>query len=571
MLDWSITPLGAPGLRADDVVPSTVDLGLRRFDEGNTNLFLIDAKRRELYRPLVHRNISRRCLCTPIWRAQRSLRIGQTAVLQVGFPELPPDVTAVDVDVATRPGVRGRAGDPDRSGADGHGTDRPEPAAGRSARPRRPAGCSATPSYRGQRFRIEIARVVAREHVTSLQWVITSLSAGTGLEEADGLPFADPSLPITYNRIAASGPQAGDRRCRAPRESGLQRPDLRPDHGVSVQRPADLGQVAARGGSRRHGDHQLPGAPGGRRGGHGPAPRRRGPADPRGPRTPGCSGPARRWSGRWRSGRSGNRRAAGRRTRGRRCCRTARNWSTTSRSATGSCAGIAAPRPGCRKSVPRQTRPARNPCPRSVTISRGGSEATPVQRSTSSAWLPRVASIGKMGSRSPASMISARGAMRAAMSTISNQLSRSGTLLQMQCGTEPRLAPKSGKVRPHDRRRDSIVERGGHHGDRTAARATHERHPLGIDPGQRNHRSCGGQCVGDPAAEDRVAGQQIPSVASTWQELLGRPAGYRFGRTSPPELRSSGQRTVKPASASLSANPRWYSSASSIRASIPRP
>ena len=206
VLDWSITPLGAPGLGADDVVPSTVDLGLRRFDEGNTNLFLIDAKRRELYRPLVHRNISRRCLCTPIWRAQRSLRIGQTAMLQVGFPELPPDVTTVDVDVATVPvfaavpvtpvGQVPSAVAPTELNRAPDGPPAPEA--------RRLLGDT---QYRGQRFRIEVVRVVAREHVTSLQWVITSLSAGTGLEEADGLPFADPSLPITYNRIAASGPR----------------------------------------------------------------------------------------------------------------------------------------------------------------------------------------------------------------------------------------------------------------------------------------------------------------------------------------------------------------------------
>lgn len=206
VLDWSITPLGAPGLRADDVVPSTVDLGLRRFDEGNTNLFLIDPGRRELYRPLVHRNISRRCLCTPIWRAQRSLRIGQTAVLQVGFPELPPDVKTVEVDVATVPifaavpvtpiGQVPTATAP---------TDlNREPEAPPARETRRLLGDT---EYRGQRFRIEIARVVAREHGTSLQWVITSLSAGSGLEEADGPPFADPALPISYNRIAASAPR----------------------------------------------------------------------------------------------------------------------------------------------------------------------------------------------------------------------------------------------------------------------------------------------------------------------------------------------------------------------------
>ncbi len=202
VLDWSVTPLSAPGLRVDDVVPSTVELGLRRFDEGNTNLFLIDALRRDLYRPLVHRNISRRCLCTPVWRAQRSLRIGQTAVLQVGFPELPPDVTAVDVDVATVPVF---AGVPVTAIGQVPTATAPTDLNRAAENPTRRLLGDTT--YRGQRFRIEVVRVVARGHVTSLQWVITSLSAGSGLDEADGLPFADPSLPITYNRIAASGPR----------------------------------------------------------------------------------------------------------------------------------------------------------------------------------------------------------------------------------------------------------------------------------------------------------------------------------------------------------------------------
>lgn len=206
VLDWSVTPLGAPGLGPNDIVPASIDLGLHRFDEGNTNVFLIDARQDRLYRPLVHRNISRRCLCVPIWHMQRHLQIGRTSLLQVAYPELPRDTTAVDVDVATvamisqvpvtpRGMVPLATGPTDLTRAP---TVRPSPAAMPPFR---------YPGRNGQRFQVAVDRVITSGTNTSVRWSIRSLDAGPGLEEADQLPFADPTSPISYNVIAASGPQ----------------------------------------------------------------------------------------------------------------------------------------------------------------------------------------------------------------------------------------------------------------------------------------------------------------------------------------------------------------------------
>jgi hypothetical protein len=42
VVDWSVTPLSAPGYAHGDNLPSWVDLGLSRTSEGDINMFLID-------------------------------------------------------------------------------------------------------------------------------------------------------------------------------------------------------------------------------------------------------------------------------------------------------------------------------------------------------------------------------------------------------------------------------------------------------------------------------------------------------------------------------------------------
>ena len=71
--------------------------------ESSANVFLVDAGKRKVYRPLVRAPDSDYCLCTPIWLSQLNLRIGITTLLQVAFPELPGSLHTVDVDIPTVP------------------------------------------------------------------------------------------------------------------------------------------------------------------------------------------------------------------------------------------------------------------------------------------------------------------------------------------------------------------------------------------------------------------------------------------------------------------------------------
>ena len=208
VLDWSVTPLSGPDLAADDAVPSSLNLGLSRFGEGNTNVFLIDANARRLYRPLTRRGPGpQSCLCTPVSLVQRELRIGRTTLLQTAYPPLPDDVSTIDVDIASVPifshvpitpaGMVPLVGSP---------TDLTRPVT-------RSAAASSTPefTYRPghQRFIITIDTVYVSGTFTSIVWSIQSIDRGLGLEAADRPPFADDrSPPLAYNRVSASGPQA---------------------------------------------------------------------------------------------------------------------------------------------------------------------------------------------------------------------------------------------------------------------------------------------------------------------------------------------------------------------------
>jgi hypothetical protein len=103
VLDWSVTPLSARGLGAGDPLPDWIDLGLSRQSEGDANVVLLDTAHKRVYRPLSHRSRSEfsRCLCSPLWVAQLSLRVRETRMLQLSFPQLPAELDYVDVQLAT--------------------------------------------------------------------------------------------------------------------------------------------------------------------------------------------------------------------------------------------------------------------------------------------------------------------------------------------------------------------------------------------------------------------------------------------------------------------------------------
>ncbi len=98
ILDWSVTPLPSARWAVGASIPSTVDLGLGRDDDGDQRIYLVDDSGR-VYRPLAHKSpdVFHHCLCTPLWLAQLHLRVGETRMLQLAFAPLPDGVGHVDV------------------------------------------------------------------------------------------------------------------------------------------------------------------------------------------------------------------------------------------------------------------------------------------------------------------------------------------------------------------------------------------------------------------------------------------------------------------------------------------
>ncbi len=206
VLDWSVTPIRAPNLQPGDAVPDSVDLGLSRRWESSANLFLVDARRRTVYRPLLRAPDSDYCLCTPIWLAQRSLRIGVTTLLQVAFPELPAALRTVDVDIPTVPQFwRVPVTPVGQVPAANRPTDLTRPA---EVHPRVARSDMFRYGASEQVFRVSVHRVIAGGSFTSLEWAIVSVTGGDGVEAASAPPFAsaDAATVTAHNPVAASGP-----------------------------------------------------------------------------------------------------------------------------------------------------------------------------------------------------------------------------------------------------------------------------------------------------------------------------------------------------------------------------
>ena len=206
VLDWSVTPLHGAGLRHEDPLPTTVNLGLNRPNEGYPNILLVDAAQARVYRPLTSRGWDFQCLCTSLMLAQRNLRLGYTTLLQVAFPTLPQNLANVDVQLGTVPpfwhvpvtpsGMLSLASYP---------TDLTRP-----AEPTPVIGSTKPFSYRsaGQRYLIMVNAIYTSSSFTSIAWTILSMEPGRGLQAASTPPFADAAPPRrAYNPISAGGPQ----------------------------------------------------------------------------------------------------------------------------------------------------------------------------------------------------------------------------------------------------------------------------------------------------------------------------------------------------------------------------
>lgn len=99
VLDWSVTPLAAPGAQFGDDLPGSVNLGIIDESQDTYGILLVDPAGDRVYRPLTARSaeVFHHCLCTPVWRVQQRLRIGETVLLQVAYPPLPDRLDSITV------------------------------------------------------------------------------------------------------------------------------------------------------------------------------------------------------------------------------------------------------------------------------------------------------------------------------------------------------------------------------------------------------------------------------------------------------------------------------------------
>lgn len=173
VLDWSVTALSSPGRVPGDLIDGGVDLPL---DE-ELDLALVDAAAGRVYRPLIVRDVSRRCLCTPVALARPDLVLDEPRLLQVAFPPLPPSIRLIDVwtglaPVFTRVPV---AAEGQVSLALGE-TDLARPAP--EAEPRGRSPQFRVPS--GQEFVVEVETILASGTLTSVVWTLEARTRGPG-------------------------------------------------------------------------------------------------------------------------------------------------------------------------------------------------------------------------------------------------------------------------------------------------------------------------------------------------------------------------------------------------------
>jgi hypothetical protein len=173
VLDWSVTALGAPGGVPGERVPGGLRLGIYE----PRDVLLVDARAGRIYRPLVSRDGSNRCLCAPAELAEEDLALDESRLLQVAYPELPESTRVIDVSVAPVPIFSRIPVTPvGQVAAPIAKTD--------LARPVEPPGPAARtadftlPS--GQRFAIEVNTVLASGTTTSVVWSLEVLSQGPG-------------------------------------------------------------------------------------------------------------------------------------------------------------------------------------------------------------------------------------------------------------------------------------------------------------------------------------------------------------------------------------------------------
>jgi hypothetical protein len=212
VLDWSVTPLHAEGFHFGDSLPE-IEMGLDQPARGNYDpaISLLDPTKAQVYRPLTHQSRRRfnHCLCTPLWLVAQQLRVGETRLLQIGFPSLPDTLDFVDVSMATLTPFShvpvsplGTAPAADRA------TDLARAAEPRPALPEQVVFHN--PIQPEQMQRIVVNRLWAAPGRTTLEWTLTSLTdqfSGRFPEYGPPVVAPRPAGDVAHvNTSPASGP-----------------------------------------------------------------------------------------------------------------------------------------------------------------------------------------------------------------------------------------------------------------------------------------------------------------------------------------------------------------------------
>jgi len=180
VLDFSVTPLRAPGLQDGDELPSETDLGIDRVDGGSLRAWLLDPVTGRGYPPLAHssRRAYHHCLCTPLWSVRSQMRMGETRLLQAAFPALPSRVRHVDVLFAGLPVVphvpvtpSGQVPKPKRPVDLARVAEKPAPVG-------QPVVVGSLTGETRQAYSLTLERVLASRGSTSVQWSIRTITGG---------------------------------------------------------------------------------------------------------------------------------------------------------------------------------------------------------------------------------------------------------------------------------------------------------------------------------------------------------------------------------------------------------
>ena len=173
VLDWSITALSTPGGVPGEPVPGGLRLNLQELRD----VVLVDAPAGRVYRPLVSRDGSSACLCTPVRLVEEDLALDVPRLLQVAYPELPGTIRTIDVSVAPVPVFVRVPVSPIGDVASAFGeTDLARPV--EAVEPNGRTVDFAQPS--GQRFAIQVDAVLASGSLTSVVWSLEVLTRGPG-------------------------------------------------------------------------------------------------------------------------------------------------------------------------------------------------------------------------------------------------------------------------------------------------------------------------------------------------------------------------------------------------------